>query len=328
MIEKKEIKSVGLEIPSLTFGGASIGNLFNRMTNVEAMEVVEEAIKVGWRSFDTAPHYGSSLSELRLGLGLRGLENDEYILSTKVGRMLVPRHEEGLEEGDFFFDENPFNREFDYTYDGIMRSYEDSLKRLGKNKIDILYIHDVGTYTHGNTPEERKHFKDLCDSGYKALEELKEKGEIKAFGIGANEKEIIMEAMDHFDMDVVMFANRYNLLETNHDDFFDKCEKNNVSVIVAAPFATGILATGNTDGRYEYGKLPEHLVTRVEKIKEICARYNVPIGAAAIQFPLRNKNVVSVNSGVRTIKQANTNYEWMNTNIPEEMWKELEALDK
>lgn len=329
MIEKRKIRRVDLEMPTLTFGGASIGNLFNRATNADAIEVVEEALKIGWTSFDTAPHYGSSLSELRMGLGLRTADRDDYVLSTKAGRLLVPRTEPGLEEGDFFFDENPFNRHYDYTYDGLMRSFEDSLQRMGKTMIDILYVHDVGTYTHGNTPEERKYFKQLIESGYKALEELKRNGHIKAYGIGANESEIIMEAMDHIDLDVVMFANRYNLIETDHDEFFNKCDKHDVSVVVASPFATGILATGDTkNGKYEYGPIPAEIADRVDKIKAICDSYNVPIGAAAIQFPLRNKNVVSVNSGVRTINQARTNYDWMNMELPEELWKELEGLDK
>ncbi len=160
MIVMNTIKSTGMKVPSLTFGSASLANLFKELTNVEAMAIVEKAIQVGWRYFDTAPHYGSGLAEIRLGLGLRGLERKDYVLSTKVGRLLASRKQQpGLEAGDFFYHENPFNRAPDYSYAGIMRSYQDSIQRLGTRYIDILYVHDIGSYTYGSTEEERFHLK-------------------------------------------------------------------------------------------------------------------------------------------------------------------------
>jgi D-threo-aldose 1-dehydrogenase len=252
---------VGLKIPSLTFGGAGIGNLFQNLTNTEAIEIMERSIKIGWRSFDTAPHYGSSLSEIRMGLSLRSLDRDDFVLSTKVGRILEPRQKSGLEAGETFFNENPFNRVYDYSYDGIMRSYEHPLRRLGTRRIDILFVHDIGTYAHGQTQVERDYFRTLCESGFTALEELKKNGQIKAYGIGTNEQEILMEAIDHTKMDIVLLANRYNLLETDRSEFFAKCKKHNVSVAVAAPFATGVLAATNiAASMYEYGKVPEKIV--------------------------------------------------------------------
>lgn len=325
MITHRKIKSVNLDIPTLTFGGASIGNLFMRLTNQVALDVMDKAIEVGWRSFDTAPHYGSGLSERRLGLGLRGLERDQYLLSTKVGRLLVSRrHKEGLDAGDFFFDEGAFDRRYDYSYDGIMRSWEDSIQRLGVRYLDILLVHDLGTYTHGQTPEERQHFKDFCESGVKALEELKSAGEIKAWGMGANEQEIFMEAMDHVTPDILMLANRYNLLEMDRNDLFAKCRQKNVSVTIAAPFATGILVTPEkVNALYEYGKAPEAVVKRVMKIEEVCRAHNVPVGAAALQFPLRQDLIVSVACGVQSLEQASVNYEWATWNIPEALWSDL-----
>ncbi|MBI5519805.1 MAG: aldo/keto reductase [Desulfovibrio sp.] len=328
MIRVNVIKSAGLAIPSLTFGGASIGNLFRELTNTEALSVVEKAIEVGWRSFDTAPHYGSGLSELRLGLGLRGLDRQDYVLSTKVGRLLVSRKDQpGVEAGDFFYNENPFNRKYDYSYDGIMRSYEDSIQRLGARRIDILYVHDVGTYTHGKTEVERAHFKALCDSGFKALDELKAAGEIKAWGVGANEEEILMEVMDHGKPDIFMFANRYNLLETKREAFFSKCLAHNVSVSVAAPFATGVLAaSGKKKTTYEYGQVPAEVLAKVAQINDICRAHDVPIGAAALQFPLRNPSVVTVACGVKSIEQAVSNFEWAALDIPESLWTELARI--
>ena len=328
MIQMNEIKSVGLQVPSLTFGSASLANLFKELSNIEAMQVVDKAIQVGWRYFDSAPHYGSGLAELRLGLGLRGLPRDEYVLSTKVGRLLVSRgHTPGLEAGDFFYQENPFNRQPDYSYSGIMRSYEDSIQRLGARYIDILYVHDIGTYTYGKTDIERFHFKTLCESGFKALEELKANGDIKAFGVGANEEAILMEVMDHASVDIFMFANRYNLLETDHQAFFDKCQRHNVSVAVAAPFATGVLvAPDKNKAIYEYGKVPQPIIDKVERIDAVCRRHGVPIGAAALQFPLRNPNVVTVTCGVQSVEQAVSNYDWANLAIPDALWADLAEM--
>jgi D-threo-aldose 1-dehydrogenase len=326
MIKMNRIKSVGLEVPALTFGASGMGNLFHKLSNTEAIETIEGAIKMGWRAFDVAPHYGSSLAEIRLGLGLRTLDRDQFVLSTKVGRLLMPRQETGLQADDFY-DENPFNRVYDYSYDGIMRSYEDSLRRIGTRRIDILYVHDIGKYAHSDNADERKHFKTLCTSGFKALEELRKNGNIKAFGIGANETEIMMEAMDYVDMDIMLLANRYNLLETDRADFFAKCEKHNVSVAAAAVFASGVLVKKDiSSGHYEYGKVPEKVFNRVMKISKVCDKYNIPIGAAALQFPLRNKNVVSVVCGVSSFKQVQKNYEWAQVDIPVALWVDLAEI--
>lgn len=327
MIKTNTIKSVGLSVPSLTFGASGMGNLFHRLSNVEAIGILEGAIEMGWRAFDVAPHYGSSLAEIRLGLALRTLDRDSFVLSTKVGRLLMPRQESGLQNGEEFYDENPFNRVYDYSYDGIMRSYEDSIRRLGTRRIDILYVHDIGKYAHGDTAEEREHFRTLCNSGFKALEELKKGGQIKAYGIGANEIEIMMEAMDYGNMDVVLLANRYNMLEPNQNEFFEKCKKRNVSVAAAAVFASGVLVKKNiSEGRYEYGKVPKKVFDRVVEISKVCDRHGVPIGAAAIQFPLRNKDVVSVVCGVTSIEQVRKNYEWAQWDIPENLWKDLAKI--
>ncbi len=327
MIKTNIIKSTGTKIPSLTLGCSGMGNLYHRLSNAEAIGIAEDAIKMGWRSFDVAPHYGSSLAELRLGLALRNIERDKIVLSTKVGRLLMPRQEDGLQNGQEFYDENPFNRVYDYSYDGIMRSYEDSIRRLGTRRIDILYVHDIGKYAHGATEEERKCFKTLCDSGFKALEELKKNGQIKAYGIGANETEIMMEAMDYADLDIVLLAQRYNLLEPQKEEFFKKCEKHNVSVSAAAVFASGVLVKKNmTEGHYEYGKITPEVFKRVQEISKICDKYNVPIGAAALQFPLRNKNVVSVVCGVTSTSQVKKNYEWAQWDIPENLWQDLAAI--
>ena len=328
MISKRSISSVNLPVPTLTFGGASIANLFKCLSNQEALATVDKAIETGWRYYDTAPHYGSGLAERRLGLGLRGMERDEFVLSTKVGRLLESRkHTPGLDAGEFFFEEGPFNRRYDYSYDGIMRSWEDSIQRMGTRWIDILHVHDLGTYTHGKTAEERFHFKTFCDSGVKALEELKKAGEIKAWGMGANEEEVFMEAMDHVTPDILMLANRYNLLEPDRNNLFEKCRKNNVSITIAAPFATGILvAPEKVNALYEYGSAPKEIVERVLKIEEICKAHSIPVGAAALQFPLRTDIIVSVTCGVQSPEQAVSNYQWAEMAIPEALWVDLASI--
>lgn len=322
------IEKIGLKVPCITFGGASIANLFLNLSNNQANDAVESAVEAGYKFFDTAPHYGAGLSELRLGLGLRKLAREDYILSTKVGRLLVPR-EEGLEAGEFFYEENPFNRAYDYTYQGIMKSYEQSIQRLGTRYIDILHVHDLGTYTHGETEEERKHFNDFINSGVFALEELKAKGLIKGYGLGANEEKVFLDLFEQgFRPDIVMLANRYNLLETNKEEFFSACRKYNVSVAVAAPFATGVLVAGTkkANSLYEYGQVPEEIVKKVEAIEEICIQHEVPIGAVALQFPLRNESVVTVTCGIATPEQAKTNFDWMNMNIPDSVWADLAEI--
>lgn len=327
MIKLNAINDTGLKIPSLTLGCSGMGNLYHKLSNKEAIEIAETAIKMGWRSFDVAPHYGSSLAEIRLGLALRDLSRDELVLSTKVGRLLEPRREAGLENGEEFYDENPFNRIYDYSYDGIMRSYEDSIKRLGTRRIDILYVHDIGKYAHGTTDKERKYFKDLCYSGFKALEELKRNGQIKAYGIGANETEIMLEAMDYADMDIVLLAQRYNLLEPHKEEFFAKCKKYTITVAAAAVFASGALVKKNiNEGHYEYGKITPEVFTKVQQIGKACDKYNVPIGAAALQFPLRQKQVVSVVCGVSSAAQVKKNYEWAQWDISDELWNDLEKI--
>lgn len=327
MIKLNKIKSADLEIPSLTLGCSGMGNLYHKLTNAEAINIAEGAIEMGWRSFDVAPHYGASLAEIRLGLALRNLDREKFVLSTKVGRILTPRQEAGLQNGEEFYDENPFNRIYDYSYDGIMRSYEDSLKRLGTRKIDILYVHDIGTYAHGNTPEEREYFKTLCNSGFKALEELKQSGQIKAYGLGVNEVDIVMEAMDYANLDIVLLAQRYNLLQPNQDKLFEKCEKHNVSINAGAVFASGVLVKKNmAEGHFEYGKITKEVFERVQEINKICDKYNVPIGAVALQYPLRNKNVVSVTIGASSIRQVESNYKWAQWDIPEEIWTDLAKI--
>lgn len=326
-IKMNSVKSADLKVPSLILGCSGMGNLYHKLTNAEAIGIAEDAIKMGWRGFDVAPHYGASLAELRLGLALRNLNRDDFVLSTKVGRLLYPRKEAGLQNGEEFYDENPFNRVYDYSYDGIMRSYEDSLRRLGTRRIDILYVHDIGTYAHGEGEEERKCFKTLCTSGFKALEELKRNGDIKAYGLGVNETKIVMETLDYVDFDLVLLAQRYNLLNPNQDELFAKCEKHNVSIIAAAVFASGVLVKKSmAQGHFEYGKITPEVFARVQEINKICDKYNVPIGAVALQYPLRNKNVISVVCGVSSSSQVEKNWNWAHCDIPDGIWQDLAKI--
>ena len=229
----------------LGFGSAVLGNLYAPISDTAARDTAREAVELGFQYFDTAPHYGFGLSEKRLGAALHELDpRQELIVSTKAGRKLVPRS--GVQQGQQrqgFVSAEPCESEFDYTYDSVMRTYEDSLRRLQRERIDILYVHDIGRFAHGDNHPKR--FKEFMDGGYRAMSELRASGAVGAIGIGVNEWEVCVEALGFADFDVVMLAGRYTLLEQlSLEIFLPLCAKRGVRVIVGGPYNSGILATG------------------------------------------------------------------------------------
>jgi D-threo-aldose 1-dehydrogenase len=229
----------------LGFGSSVLGNLYAPITDAAACDTTREAVDSGFQYFDTAPHYGFGLSEKRLGAALRELDPaQELIVSTKAGRKLAPRSnlERGKPRQGFVTDE-PYESEFDYTYDSVMRTYEDSLRRLQRERIDILFVHDIGRATHGD--EHPRRFRELMEGGYRAMSELRAAGAVGAIGIGVNEWQVCEEALGHADFDVVLLAGRYTLLEQDSlDSFLPLCARRGVRVIVGGPYNSGILATG------------------------------------------------------------------------------------
>jgi D-threo-aldose 1-dehydrogenase len=286
---------------------------------------VAAAVVAGIGYFDTAPHYGFGLSESRLGESFASLSASP-IISSKVGRLLVPcDSKDSLRHG--FANTPALEPVFDYSYDAVMRSFEESLRRLRKDKIDILFAHDLGRMTHGE--EHQKHFRDFMDGGYKAMQQLKSAGVVKAIGLGANEWQICADALNHGDFDGFLLAGRYTLLEqTACENFFPLCEKRNAWVVLGGPFNSGILATGVKHRHqqpvyYNYEAAPDSIINRVADLEKVCEEFSVPLAAAALQFPAAHPQIVSVLAGLATAEQVNDAVKLMQTKIPVEFWQAL-----
>lgn len=320
---KRRFGRSGLEVTAMGFGTAPIGNQFRRVPEEDARGVIAGAWDAGLRYFDTAPMYGHGLSEHRLGESLRAYPRDEYVLSTKVGRKLKPVPAGGL-TSFFWVDMPPFEIEHDYSYDGCMRSFEDSLQRLGQARIDILFIHDIDVFSHG--PElQKQHFRTAMDSGYKALEKLRSEGLVKAIGVGCNEWQVCEAALRERDFDCFLLAGRYTLLEQDAlDTFLPLCEERDVAVVLGGGFNSGILATGAVKGaHYNYSEAPPEILERVSKIEAVCKEYNVPLKAAALQFVLANPAIPTNIPGTRTKTHLDENIALIEHPIPAEFWAAL-----
>lgn len=320
MAQQRQIGKTGLSIDSLGFGCASLGNLYQAVSDQDSSELLETAWQSGFRYYDTAPHYGQGLSERRLGDMLRG---KEYTLSTKVGRLLRPSGHAAERHG--FASTMPFDISYDYSFDGIMRSFEDSIQRLGLDRIDMLFMHDIGGATHGEANSH--HFPIAMDGGYKAMDELRSQGLVKAIGLGVNEHQVCEEAMEYGDWDCFLLAGRYTLLEQDSlDTFIPKCEQRNCSLIVGGAYNSGILATGTKSADtvyYDYGPAPQHIIDKVTKLELLCDEYEIPLAAAALQFPLAHPAVVSVIPGMGNPRRVEQTLDLFNTDIPADFWSSL-----
>lgn len=319
--EQRFIGNTTLAVDTLGFGCAPLGNLFRAISDDDAVALLDTAWREGFRYFDTAPHYGQGLSERRLGDALRG--RDDYVLSTKAGRLLRPAGYARQRHG--FVSPMPFDSVYDYGYDGVMRSFADSMQRLGLDRIDILYLHDIGAATHG--ADNERLFPVAMDGGYRALDELRRNGQVTAIGLGANEWEVCEAALDHGDWDCFLLAGRYTLIDQQAlDSFLPKCVERRCSVIIGGPYNSGILATGvrgGGAGRYDYGRAPDRVVSAVTGIEAVCADFGIPLPAAALQFPLAHPAVASVIPGMdrrRQVAQARRHHAMP---IPEAFWRAL-----
>lgn len=322
-IEKRPIGNTGIAVDSLGFGCASLGNLFHTVTDGDAAEILRTAWARGFRYFDTAPHYGQGLSERRVGDALRSHRNQDYLLSTKVGRLLRPAGYADERHG--FLSPMPFDIDYDYSYDGVMRSFEDSLQRLGLDRIDILYMHDIGAVTHG--ADNDRLFPIAMDGGYRALSELRDSGLVSAIGLGVNECEVCEAALEHGDWDCFLLAGRYTLLEqTALDTFLPKCLDRSCSIVLGGPYNSGILATGlrgKGPWHYNYAPAPEAIVSKVASLEAICRDFDVPLPAAALQFPLAHPAVASVIPGIGNVHRIEQTLELFTTDIPASFWAAL-----
>ena len=307
-------------------GCAPLGNLFRGLEEPQAEAVVRRAWQDGVRYFDTAPHYGHGLSEHRLGRLLRTLPRDEFVLSTKVGRILTA--DAGAPRSAFgYVDTLPFVQRYDYTADGVRRSLEDSLQRMGLARIDIVYVHDIDATTHGAAQPTR--FKDLLDSGLPALARLKAEGVIAGSGLGVNEVGICLETLAHADLDVLLVAGRYTLADQEAlARLLPECQRRNVAVVLGGPFNSGILASGAHphDGRppyFNYQPAPAEVVARVAAIEGVCAQFDVPLKAAALQFPRMHPAIACVLAGARTSEEVAENVALAGRPIPAAFWRAL-----
>lgn len=311
-------------LPSFGFGAAPLGNLYRPLTEDKATALLQAAWDAGLRYFDTAPLYGFGLSETRLGAFLRDKPRDQFIISTKVGRILQP-NEGWHEQRDYFIDAPAYEPVFDYSHDGIMRSFEASLERLDLDRIDILLMHDIGEKTHGAAHEEL--FAIAMEGGYTAMDELRRASAVGAIGIGANEWEVCNLALDRGQWDCFLLAGRYTLLEQNAlDPFLERCAREGRDVIIGGAFNSGILATGAIDGaRFNYDAAPEDVVARVRALNAACDAHGVPLPAAALRFPLAHPAVRSLIPGVGSREELGQLIAWAATPIPPALWHDLAA---
>ena len=318
VFQKRRIGRTSVEVTELGLGCATLGASRIAVSRQQAEAIVAAAWAAGVSYIDTAPFYGVGQAERCVGDAMRWVPRDEWVLSTKVGRLLRPRRTaaEDTERRRPL----PFDPVYDYSYDGVMRSFEDSLQRLGLARIDILYVHDIGVMQHGAAAHPRL-MRTLRDGGYRALEELRAAGTVRAIGIGVNEREVLLEAMEWGDWDAFLLAGRYTLLEQAPlDDLLPKCLKAGTSIVVGGPLNSGILAGRDT---WNYKTAPPEIVTRVNAIEAVCDAHRVPLAAAALQFPLGHPAVAAIVPGPRNVEEFHANLKLLSHPIPARLWADL-----
>jgi D-threo-aldose 1-dehydrogenase len=316
--EKRCLGRTTVEVTTLGLGCATLGGSRVPVRHEEGEAIVRTAWAAGVRYVDTAPLCGFGQAERCVGEALREVPRDEWMLSTKVGRLLRPHN---LPASEHRQHQMPFDAVFDYSYDAIMRSFEDSLLRLGLARIDILYVHDIGAMQHG--PEAHPPIMSaLRESGYRALEELRRCGTVRAIGIGVDEREALLEAMEWGAWDAFLLAGRYTLLEQAPlDDLLPKCLSSGISIVVGGALNSGILAGRDT---WNYKAAPPDIVVRVGQIKTVCDSHQVPLAAAALQFPLAHPAVAAIIPGPRCADEFTTNLERScGYPIPAGLWTDL-----
>jgi len=327
-LSKRRLGQTNVEVTELGYGAAPLGNLYREVSDDECNAAVAEAWHAGMRYVDTAPYYGFGLSERRVGNILRTKPRSDFVVSTKVGRLLRPDYEvRGSEMRHGFCSPMPFSPEYDYSYDGVLRSFEDSLQRLGLASIDIALVHDIGELTHGDA--NSAHWKAFADGGYRALEELRSAGQLRAIGLGVNEWQICEAAMEIGKFDCFLLAGRYTLLEqTSLATFMPKCAEHGATLIVGGAYNSGILATGVRGKRtpyYDYEPAPVEVIKRVEAIEDVCEAHHVTLAAAALQFPLANPLVSTVIPGMGSARRVVQTLDTFNEKIPASFWSDLKS---
>jgi D-threo-aldose 1-dehydrogenase len=328
MEKNHRVGNTSIFLPALGFGAAPIGNLYSARSDSDAAAAVQAALTSRFRYFDTAPYYGFGLSEQRLGLALRDVADRAGItISTKVGRALVPLPAGRARSSRHgFIDAMPFEPVFDYSYDGVMRSFDASVRRLG-GRVDLLLAHDLGQLTHG--VEYLARWDEFLAGGYRAMRRLKNENIVGAIGLGVNEIGVCLQALQEIDIDCFLLAGRYTLLEQSAlDALLPECGRRGVSVVVGAPFNSGILVEG-IDGaspaHYNYAQAAPDVIDRVRRLGAVCSAHRVPLAAAAIQFPLAHPAVVSVIPGLASSEEVCQVKEFLRMPIPSSLWSDLRS---
>lgn len=317
--DRIRIGDTDIKVTRLGLGTASIGNLLKEVSEEDAQAVLETAFEAGIRYMDTAPFYGCGLSEHRVGNALKDKNRDDYVISTKVGRLIRPGKRTGSEvyngSKPFYLANLDMSARFDFSYDGVMQSHEESLERLGLHRIDILHIHD---------PDD--HFDSAVKSAYRALDDLRSDGTIGAVSAGMNQWEMLSRLIDHGDFDCFLLAGRYSLLDqTALTEFLPKCLEHGVSIILGGVFNSGLLADPRPGITYNYLEAPQHIIDQATRIGRVCESHGVPLKAAALQFPLAHPAIVCILTGVSSVSELEENERLFRYPIPEALWQDLKA---
>jgi D-threo-aldose 1-dehydrogenase len=319
MYATRQIGDTGLRLPRIGLGTASLGNFLRPMSDEDATAVIARALERGTRYLDTAPLYGHGLAEQRVRAAIAGVPRDELVLSTKVGRLLregAPRDESQYFDGEPFYRNVPSaGPVWDFSEKGVRQSVEESMQRVGVDRFDILHLHD---------PDE--HFGQASTTGYGALSRLRADGEVKAIGAGMNRTPVLTRLVRDCDLDVVLLAGRYTLLDqTGLDELLPMCVRRETSVVVGGVFNSGILIDPEPGTTFDYVPAPPDVIDRARRIRGVCARHDVPMAAAAVQFPLAHPRVCSVLLGPRSIGELDMDLGLLSVEIPSALWADLRA---
>lgn len=315
--DKKELGSTGLQVTRLGLGCAALGGLYGDIPDEQAHAVVQTALDLGLNLIDTAPLYGSGRSEQRVGHVLKDVPRDSFVLCTKVGRVLDPVEPGDEDRGQDIYDNPPpFKPVFDFSHDGVMRSFEESLQRLQLDRIDVLHIHD---------PDD--HYQAAISGAYPAIAKLREQGLISGVSAGMNQWEMLADFARDGDFDCFLLAGRYSLLEQEAlDELFPLCEEKNIGILAGGTYNSGILAKGaQTGAKYNYADAPAEVIAKAQQLEQVSERHQVDIKAAASQFALAHPVVTSIIPGTRRPERVRENYDLLTVDIPADYWAELRA---
>jgi D-threo-aldose 1-dehydrogenase len=312
-LEKAQIGRTGLQVTRLGMGSAPLGGLFEDVPEAHALDTVRRALALGINFFDTAPLYGHGKAEVYLGKALAGVPRSSYVLATKVGRLLIPADPSQLEKREF--DRPlPFKPVFDFSYDAVMRSFEESLKRLNLDRIDLLHIHDPDDY-----------YDEAIKGAVPALAKLRGEGVIRAVGAGMNQAEMLARFAREAEFDCFLLAGRYTLIDhTGLKELLPLSVEKGISIIIGGPYNSGVLASGAKPGaKFNYADAPEEILQKVRQVEKVCDRHEVPMKAAALQFTLAHPAVASVIPGARSVEELQDNFRLVSHPIPADFWTDL-----